>query len=70
MEKAAITVAPPAHACHDDVSAFPNPERPAPGRKASGNVERVAKARDLIERLSRQVATPAQTREMVGLAGK
>lgn len=42
----------------------------APGCKASNNVELVAKARDLIELLGRQVATPAETREIYGLAGK
>jgi len=42
----------------------------APDKKASNNVELVAKAHDLIEQLGRQVATPAETREMYGLAGK
>ncbi|MHC4630926.1 MAG: beta-keto acid cleavage family enzyme [Planctomycetota bacterium] len=42
----------------------------APDKKASNNAELVAKAHDLIEQLGRQVATPAETREMYGLAGK
>jgi 3-keto-5-aminohexanoate cleavage enzyme len=42
----------------------------APGQKAANNVELVAQARDLIERLGRQVATPAETRARYGLAGE
>jgi len=41
-----------------------------PGRKAANNVELVAKARALIEHLGRQVATPAETRKVYGLAAK
>ena len=40
----------------------------APGRKASDNVELVAKARDLVEQLGRTVASPAETRQMYGIA--
>ncbi len=39
-----------------------------PDKKASNNVELVTKARDLIEQLGRQVATPAETRQMYGIA--
>ena len=38
-----------------------------PDKKASNNVELVKKAHDLIEQLGRQVATPAQTRQMYGI---
>jgi 3-keto-5-aminohexanoate cleavage enzyme len=41
-----------------------------PDTEAANNVELVAKAHDLIEHLGRQVATPAETRQMYGLAGK
>ena len=34
----------------------------------SNNVELVAKAREIIEHLGRQVASPAETREMFGIA--
>lgn len=40
----------------------------APNRKAANNVELVAKARDLIELLGRQAASPADTRQMYGIA--
>ena len=40
----------------------------APGKKASNNVELVAKARELIEQLGRTVASPAETRQMYGIA--
>jgi len=40
----------------------------APGRKASNNIELVAKASELIEQLGRQVASPAETRQMFGIA--
>ena len=40
----------------------------APGQKASNNVELVAKARELIELLGRTVASPAETRQMYGIA--
>lgn len=39
-----------------------------PDKKASNNVELVTKARDLIEQLGRLVATPAETRQMYGIA--
>jgi len=39
-----------------------------PDKKASNNVELVAKARDLIEQLGRQVARPDETRQMYGIA--
>jgi 3-keto-5-aminohexanoate cleavage enzyme len=39
-----------------------------PDRKASNNVELVAKAHDLIEQLGRQVARPDETRQMYGIA--
>jgi len=39
-----------------------------PDKKASNNVELVTKAHDLIEQLGRQVAIPAQTRQMYGIA--
>jgi len=39
-----------------------------PGKKASNNVELVAKARELIELLGRVVANPAETRQMYGIA--
>lgn len=40
----------------------------APGIKASNNVELVAKARELIELLGREVANPAETRQKYGIA--
>jgi 3-keto-5-aminohexanoate cleavage enzyme len=40
----------------------------APGRKASNNVEFVAKARELIEQLGRSVTSPDETRKMYGIA--
>jgi 3-keto-5-aminohexanoate cleavage enzyme len=40
----------------------------APGKKASNNVELAAKASELIEQLGRSVASPAQTRQMFGIA--
>ena len=40
----------------------------APDEKASNNVELVAKARELIELLGRQAASPAETRQMYGIA--
>ncbi|MGD8499474.1 MAG: 3-keto-5-aminohexanoate cleavage protein [Phycisphaerales bacterium] len=40
----------------------------APGKKASNNIELVAKARELIEQLGRTVASPAETRQMYGIA--
>jgi 3-keto-5-aminohexanoate cleavage enzyme len=40
----------------------------APGKKASNNVELVAKASELIEQLGRSVTSPAQTRQMFGIA--
>jgi 3-keto-5-aminohexanoate cleavage enzyme len=40
----------------------------APGRKASNNVELVAKARELIEQLDRSVANPAETRQTYGIS--
>jgi len=39
-----------------------------PGRKASNNVELVAKARELIEQLGRKTAGPAETRQRYGIA--
>ncbi|UCD56430.1 MAG: 3-keto-5-aminohexanoate cleavage protein [Candidatus Hydrogenedentota bacterium] len=39
----------------------------APDRKASVNVELVAKARELIELLGRGVASPVETRQMYGI---
>ena len=39
-----------------------------PDKKASNNVELVAAARDLVERLGRRVATPPETRRMYGIA--
>jgi 3-keto-5-aminohexanoate cleavage enzyme len=39
-----------------------------PDKKASNNVELVAAARDLVERLGRRVATPAETRRMYGIS--
>jgi len=39
-----------------------------PERKASNNVELVAKARELIEQLGRKIASPAETRQMYGIA--
>jgi len=41
-----------------------------PSSKATNNVELVARARDLIECLGRQVASPAETREIYDLTGK
>ncbi len=38
-----------------------------PDKKASNNVELVAKARDLIEHLGRKVSKPAETRQMYGI---
>ena len=38
-----------------------------PDRKASSNVELVAKASELVEQLGRRVATPAETRRMYGI---
>lgn len=38
-----------------------------PGRKASNNVELVARARELIEQLGRKIASPAETRQMYGI---
>jgi 3-keto-5-aminohexanoate cleavage enzyme len=40
----------------------------APDEKALNNVELVAKARELIELLGRQVASPAETRQMYGIS--
>jgi 3-keto-5-aminohexanoate cleavage enzyme len=40
----------------------------APGKKASNNIELVAKARELIEQLGRTVAGPGETRQMYGIA--
>jgi len=40
----------------------------APGKKASNNVELVAKARELIEQLGHTVASPTDTRQMYGIA--
>lgn len=40
----------------------------APDEKASNNVELVAKARELIELLGRQVASSAETRQMYGIS--
>jgi 3-keto-5-aminohexanoate cleavage enzyme len=40
----------------------------APRKKASNNVELVAKASEIIEQLGRSVASPAQTRKMFGIA--
>lgn len=40
----------------------------APGRKASNNIELVAKAREIIEQLGRTVASPAETRQMYRIA--
>lgn len=37
------------------------------GRKASNNVELVAKAREIIEQLGRKIASPAETRQMYGI---
>ena len=42
----------------------------APDRKAPDNVELVAKARELIEQLGRTVASPAETRQMYGIASE
>lgn len=39
----------------------------APDEKASNNVELVAKARELTELLGREVASPAETRQMYGI---
>jgi 3-keto-5-aminohexanoate cleavage enzyme len=39
----------------------------APDKKASNNVELVAKAREIIEQLGRSVANPAETRQMYGI---
>lgn len=41
-----------------------------PDKKASNNVELVAAAGELIERLGRRVATPTQTRRMYGITPK
>jgi uncharacterized protein (DUF849 family) len=40
----------------------------APGKRASNNVELVVKASELIEQLGCSVATPAETRQMFGIA--
>src|SRR5712671_3148850 len=40
-----------------------------PGKLASSNAEQVAKIRRIIEELGYQVATPAETRQMLGLKG-
>ena len=39
----------------------------APDRKASNNVELVAKVRELIELLGRRAASPVETRQMYGI---
>ena len=39
----------------------------APDRKASDNVELVAKARELVELLGRGAASPVETRQMYGI---
>ncbi len=40
-----------------------------PGRLAASNAEQVAKIRRILEELGHQVATPAETRQMLGLKG-
>ena len=42
----------------------------APDKKASNNVELVAKAREIIEQLGRSVANPAETRQMYGITSE
>ena len=42
----------------------------APDKKASNNVELVAKAREIIEQLGRSAANPAETRQMYGITSE